>query len=198
MPDRGILTEKDNKMLIPENVQIDGKTGALDKPTGHYVKRLSELSGLFQDTDGLEQKVETEDDPIVYEVIEYRKDGSDLFFGTTTMHPGDVGGEFFMTRGHFHERRDMGEVYYTQSGQGVLLLESRDGRVELVEMRPGGCAFIPPDWAHRSINTGDDKLVFVWVCNPLAGHDYGEIKQRGMRKLVMRDGAGYRLADKAQ
>ncbi|WP_261327422.1 glucose-6-phosphate isomerase family protein [Rhizobium leguminosarum] len=79
----------------------------------------------------------------------------------------------------------MGEVYYTGRGQGILLLESRDGRSEVVEMTPGVCAFIPPDWAHRSINTGTEKLIFVWVCNPDAGHDYGEICSRGMRKIAV-------------
>ena len=93
-------------------------------------------------------------DLTVYEVIDYRKEESDLAFGTTIMSPGKVGDEFFLTRGHFHVRRECGEAYYTQSGTGVLLLESRDGEMRTVEMKPGVCAFIPPDWAHRSINTG--------------------------------------------
>ena len=85
---------------------------------------------------------------------------------------------------HFHARRDMGEIYYTQSGTGLLLLESREGVSRTVEMKPGVCAFIPPDWAHRSINVGDEPLVFVWACNPEAGHDYAEILKRGMRKRI--------------
>ena len=172
-------------MLLPEAVLIDGQTGNVSPETGRYTKRLSELRQIFQDRAALETIVSNRDDPIVYEVVEYKKEGSDLFFGTTTMEPGTVGEEFFMTRGHFHKRRDMGEIYYTQSGHGVLLLESRDGRSEVVRMVPGVCAFIPPDWAHRSINTGDEKLVFVWVCNVEAGHDYGDILERGMRKIVV-------------
>ncbi len=177
-------------MLLPEGVHIDAMTGGVTPMTGRYVKRLSELAGIFQDKQALAENVSANNDPAVYEVIEYRKDGSDVFFGTTTMYPGDIGGEFFMTRGHFHQRRDMGEVYYTQSGEGILLLESRDGRSETVAMLPGVCAFIPPDWAHRSINVGSGKLVFVWVCNPQAGHDYGDILKKGMRKLVMKGSGG--------
>ena len=176
-------------MLIPEGVLIDGGTGAVTPETGRYRKLLSEVGGLYQDQDAYEAAIQ-DGDRLVYEVIEYRKDGSDIFFGTTIMQPGSVGAEYNMTRGHFHERRDMGEVYYTQSGRGVLLLESRDGRSEIVEMKPNVCAFIPPDWAHRSINVGPDNLVFVWVCNPLAGHDYAEILTNGMRKLVVEDPAG--------
>ena len=66
---------------------------------------------------------------------------SDIFFGTTIMEPGNIAGEYYMTRGHFHARRDMGEVYYSQSGQGILLLDSRDGPTDLrVGMQPGGRA----------------------------------------------------------
>lgn len=182
-------------MLLPEGVLINGITGGVTPETGRYTKRLSELAGIFQNKQALLEQVRLNDDPLIYEVSEYRKDGADLFFGTTTMYPGDVAGEFFMTRGHFHARRDLGEVYYTQSGRGVLLLESRDGRSEVVEMRPGVCAFIPPDWAHRSINVGPDMLVFVWVCSPLAGHDYGEILRRGMRKLILKEGMQVRIVD---
>ncbi len=176
-------------MLFPEGVRIDGVTGSVQPATAHYAKRLSELKGLFQDAAAADRAVAAGDDPVVYEVIDYRKAESDLCFGTTIMSPGRVGAEYYMTRGHFHERRDRGEAYYTQSGEGVLLLESRAGEARVVEMRPGVCAFIPPDWAHRSINTGKEKLVFVWFCATDAGHDYGEIRERGMRKLVVeRDG----------
>ena len=182
-------------MLLPEGVLIDSRTGAVSAATEHYVKRLSDLAGIFHDGQALAADVKSKGDPIVYEVMECRKPGLDLFFGTTTMYPGTVAGQYFMTRGHFHERRDMGEVYYTQSGEGLLLLESRDGRTETVEMRPGVCAVIPPDWAHRSINVGMDKLVFVWICNPLAGHDYANILKKGMRKLVMKGEDGPLLID---
>lgn len=176
-----------DNMLLPEGVIIDGATGDLTPETGRYKKRLSELKGLFQDARAFAAAVE-EKDSLVYEVSEYRKEGSDIYFGTTTMYPGKVGNEYYFTRGHFHERRDMGEVYYAQSGAGILLLESRDGRAKAVDMRPGVCAFIPPDWAHRTVNVGDDAFVFVWVCNPHAGHDYADIQRNGMRLLVVEQG----------
>ncbi|MET3898131.1 glucose-6-phosphate isomerase [Devosia sp. UYZn731] len=171
-------------MLEPEGVFISNATGELSSSTGRYTKRLSELRAIYSDKLALQRTVEDQGDPVAYEVVEYRKEGSDIFFGTTIMHPGTVAGEFYMTRGHFHERRDMGEIYYTQSGHGLLLLESRDGHTREVEMNPGVCAFIPPDWAHRSVNIGTEKLVFVWCCNQAAGHDYGDILRRGMRNRV--------------
>jgi Thermophilic glucose-6-phosphate isomerase and related metalloenzymes len=172
-------------MVFPEGVSIDSSTGHVSPETGRYTKRLSELRGIFHDRTALEEAVAVRGDPIVYEVVEYKKEGSDIFFGTTTVEPGVVGNEYYMTRGHFHARRDMAEVYYTQHGSGVLLLKSRAGETAVVEMKRGVCAFIPPDWAHRSINTGKDKLVFVWVGNVAAGHDYGDILEKGMSKRVL-------------
>lgn len=172
-------------MLYPEGVAIDGRTGEVSPSTSRYTKRLSDLRGFFRNHEALEAVIAEQGDPVAYEVVDYRKEESDLAFGTTIMQPGKVGDEFFLTRGHFHIRRECGEAYYTQSGSGLLLLESRAGEKRTVEMKPGVCAFIPPDWAHRSVNTGSDKLVFAWFCATDAGHDYGEIAERGMRQLVV-------------
>ena len=172
---------EEDKNMFPIGVAIDPKTGAVSPQTGRYTKRSGELKGLYQDDAALDAL----GNQLAYEVIEFRPESGDVCFGTTIMEPGKVGEEYFMTRGHFHVRRDMGEVYYTQSGHGVLLLESRDGETRLVDMNPGVCAFIPPDWGHRSINTGSEKLVFVWVCNPAAGHEYSQFGAKGMRSLLV-------------
>ena len=171
--------------MLPEGVTIDPLTGHISPSTGKYTKRLSEFRGIYSDEKALDALLKEQGDLVTYEVVEYRADGSDLFFGTTTMMPGRVGDEYFMTRGHYHARQDRGEIYYTQSGEGILLLHSRDGQTREVDMKPGVCAFIPPDWAHRSVNTGKSRLVFVWCCSQDAGHDYAEIASKGMRKLVV-------------
>ncbi len=179
--------------MLPAGVMIDPTTGAVTPATGRYSKHLNDIRGIYQDQKALDAILAAQGNIVAYEVVEYIQPGSDVSFGTTTMYPGRVGEEFFMTRGHFHKRRDRGEVYYTQSGEGLLLLESREGDTQTVDMKPGSCAFIPPDWAHRSVNTGPVPLVFVWVCNPDAGHDYGEILARGMRKLVVSRGTSVAL-----
>ena len=181
--------------MFPQGVDINPVTGEISPCTGTYEKRLSELRGFYQDDAALDALISTRGDLVTYVVREYRAQGSDLFFGTTTMSAGLVGSEYFMTRGHYHARRDMGEIYYTQSGEGMLLLHSREGEARSVVMKPGVCALIPPDWAHRSINTGDTPLVFTWCCNQLAGHDYGEIAAKGMRQLVVQSKAGAQVID---
>ena len=179
--------------MLPIGVMIDQATGALAPATSHYKKRLGEFRGIYRDRAAYDAKLAAEGDIVTYEVMEFKADGSDIFFGTTTMYPGRVGEEYYMTRGHFHARRDRAEVYYTQSGEGVLLLESRGGETRTVDMKPGVAAYIPPDWAHRTINTGEKPLVFVWMTNIDAGHDYATILERGMRTLVVDKGGAMAL-----
>jgi glucose-6-phosphate isomerase, archaeal len=181
--------------VIPQGVDINPVTGEISPCTGTYQKRLSEFRGFYQDAAALDALIAAKGDLVTYVEREYREAGSDLFFGTTTMSPGLVGAEYFMTRGNYHARRDMGEIYYTQSGEGMLLLHSRDGEARSIAMKPGVCAFIPPDWAHRSINTGDTPLVFTWCCNQQAGQDYAEIASKGMRQLVVRSKGSARVVD---
>ena len=70
-------------MLLPEGGLINGSTGHVSPETGRYRKRLSELRGIFRDRAALEEAIRASGDPIIYEVVEYKKEGSDIFFGTT-------------------------------------------------------------------------------------------------------------------
>lgn len=171
--------------VFPTSVMIDPASGGVSPCTGRYQKRLSDLEGIFQDQDAWSDAIRELADPVIYEVIEVKQEGNDLFFGTTIVAPGQVGREFYMTRGHFHARRDRGEVYSTLAGQGILLLETRDGQTSVIDMHEGSVAAIPPEWAHRTINTGNCPLIFSWVCSVDAGHDYASIRERGMRKLIV-------------
>lgn len=173
---------------LPSSVMIDAASGGVSPHTGRYQKRLSDLDGIFHDQAAWSDAIRKSADAVVYEVVESRQDGCDMFFGTTIVAPGKVGSEFYMTRGHFHARRDRGEVYSTLKGQGILLLETRDGQTEVLKMCEGAVACIPPDLAHRTINTGDCPLIFSWVCSVDAGHDYAPIRECGMRKLVVERG----------
>jgi glucose-6-phosphate isomerase len=79
-------------VLLPESIAMDARTGAVSPSTGQYTKRLSELRGIFSDGTAFERQV-SGGVPVVYEVAEYRKEGSNLFFGATIMAPGKVGDE---------------------------------------------------------------------------------------------------------
>lgn len=167
-------------MIEPRAIEVDPLSGRMSVETGRYCKNLASLRHLYADQAACNDLIATRGEVPVYEVVEYREDGSDLIFGTTTIAPGQVGGEYFMTRGHFHLRADLGEIYSSTAGEGLLLLRSRDFQTRTLKMVPGSCAFIPPGWAHRSVNVGKVPLVFFWCCDPATGTDYGDIAEHGM------------------
>ncbi len=102
-----------------------------------------------------------------------------LFLGTSTIMPGKVGDEYFMTKGHFHAKSDRAEFYWGVLGKGVLILMDRNRNTWGEEVYPGSLHYIGSDIAHRLANTGDENLV-VGACWPSdAGHDYEEIAENG-------------------
>lgn len=153
-------------------------------------RRVSNMASQFAD-EVAAQKLVAGGDPLLYEFYELdlpAEDGA-LQFGTTTLYPGKVGDEYFMTKGHFHTILDTSEVYYGLSGHGLMMMETPEGEVECLEVNPGDALYVPGRWAHRSINTGDEPLVMFFVYRSDAGHDYGTIESKGYRKLVV-DQAG--------
>ena len=67
-----------------------------------------------------------------------------------------------------------------------MVMETLDGEWAIEELRPGRVLYVPPYWAHRSVNTSqDDDLITFYVYPGNAGHDYGTIERQGFRKLVV-------------
>jgi len=160
--------------ISEDAVRIDWSSGTLESPSKQRsVKRLGDLVGLF-----LDQQARLSMDPRtpVYSV-EWQQpvmEGTPagLFWGSTRIEPGKVGSEYFMTRGHFHARRDRAEYYCVVQGQGMLLLMNEERRTRIEIMSPGSLHYIPGHTAHRAVNTGAKALLF-WACWPSdAGHDY--------------------------
>jgi glucose-6-phosphate isomerase len=98
-----------------------------------------------------------------------------------------------MTKGHAHTAHE-GEVYVGLSGWGLLLLYSGE-EARWVEISPGRVGYIPPGWAHRTVNVGEEPFRFLAVYPGGAGHDYGFVEERGMGVRVFRSGEGYEVVD---
>jgi glucose-6-phosphate isomerase len=176
---------------LPCAVSVPADTGIITQATAHYQKRLSDLRGFFFDAADLERRIREENDPLCYENYAFNQSQAegDIFFGTTIIYSGKVGSEYHLTRGHYHSKRDHAETYQALSGSGLVLFEQEDGTTRSAELTPGKVTYIPPYWAHRSINTGAVPLVFLWTCSVEAGHDYSALGSRGMRQMVVeRDG----------
>jgi glucose-6-phosphate isomerase len=177
--------------LDPFALMLDFRSGALEPYTSRIERHLSDMSGAYADPDSLKHLVE-EGDPLVYEVLQYDvpQQVGHLICCTTVLHPGTVGDEYFMTKGHYHSVRDTGEVYLGLSGRGYLLLMTEEGGHSASPMGPGTVAYVPPYWAHRTVNTGEEPFVFFAVYPGQAGHDYGTIEQSGFVQRVLRTAEG--------
>lgn len=183
----------------PVTSVVDPKTGSMSGNTGRYEKRLADLEGLYEDAAAHAELTARLADPVVYAVEDFRPGdhAGDLIYGVTRMSPGLVGDEFFLTRGHIHAKADRPEIYYGQSGRGLMQLESPDGETRIVEIGPQTICYVPPYWIHRSVNVGADDLVMVFAYPSDSGQDYGIIEQsNGMRHRVKTDGkGGWRLTE---
>lgn len=176
--------------MEPFALALELATGRLEPHTSHIVRRISDMTGMYADAEA-ERRLAAGDDPVVYEVLQYDvpSDNGQLVCCTTVIHPGVVGEEYFMTKGHFHEKRDTGEVYLGLAGRGYLLMFVDDRAAE-IDMAPGTLAYVPPYWAHRTLNVGDEPFSFFAVYPADAGHDYRTIEETGFPRRVVRASSG--------
>ena len=179
-----------SRLLEPFALALDLATGGLAPHTTQIVRRPSDMRGMYADREA-EERLAAGEDPVVYEVLQYDvpDDNGQLVCCTTVIQPGLVGDEYFMTKGHFHEKRETGEIYLGLRGRGYLLMFV-DGRTAELEMGPGTLAYVPPYWAHRTLNTGDDPFSFLAVYPADAGHDYATIEKTGFPRRVVRSSSG--------
>ena len=182
------------KYLEPLSRQVRLSDGAIPEADTVQERRLSDLAGLFADEAAESELIAS--NPLVYRVYDAAalpKEDGQLLFSTTVIQSGRVGDEFFMTKGHYHARADRAELYYGLSGQGMLLLQTPEGRFEALEMVPGTAAYVPPYWGHRTMNTGEEPFVFLAAYPADAGYDYGTIARDGFAALVLAGADGPRV-----
>jgi len=152
----------------------------------HTIRKLSSMKGQYLDTQAYTQMLTTED-KILYEVFEIRRPeiSGELLHGISIIHPGKVGNEYFMTKGHFHAVIDTAEIYYCLKGEGKMVMETPEGDWAVEDFCPSRILYVPPRWAHRSVNIGSEDLIFLYVYPGYSGHNYGTIEQNGFRKLIL-------------
>ncbi len=183
------------KFVEPSSYQVDVDRGELVGSSGRYEKRLKDLSGLYADDAAFASSLLTDADTVVYKVTDQRPVATtgDLIFGVTCMQPGRIADEFYMTRGHIHARSNRPETYYGESGHGVMLLESPESDVRVMEIHPKTLCYVPPMWIHRSINTGSEPLVMSFCYPNDAGQDYEIIERSGgMKSRIVSNGSAWK------
>ncbi len=153
----------------------------------HIERKLSNMAGQYLDQDAYKKKL-TEEDSLLYEVYELKRPEitGEILHGISIVHPGKVGKEYFMTKGHYHTVLDTAEIYYTLNGNGIMVMETPEGDWAVKKLVPGGVLYVPPRWAHRSVNVGtEEDLVMFFAYPGNAGHNYATIETQGFRKLIL-------------
>ena len=172
--------------MEPFTTLLDLASGRLDPELEVTERRLSDMAGMY--LEGADQ----DGDPLIYRVfgIPVPATTGNVLSSTTVIEPGTIGREYFMTKGHFHEVRDRAEIYVGLAGEGRLVMATEDGQHAVEPMRRGTVNYVPGGWAHRSVNVGDEPLVFVAAYVGDAGHDYATIEARGFPILLVKGERG--------
>ena len=186
-------TEKD----VPFTFGVNVSNATLDRYDNHITRTLSSMKGQYLDTESYKAMLDT-DDQVLYEVYETKRPETtgELLNGLSIVHPGKVGNEYFMTKGHFHTVLETAEVYHCLKGEGYMVMETPEGDWAVEELHPDRVLYVPPRWAHRSVNTGTtEDLVTFFVYPGHSGHDYGTIETQGFRKLVVEENGQPKIID---
>lgn len=169
--------------------QFDPDTGMI---TGGKItsRRLSEIRGSFAQP-AMVERLLAQGDPVVYTVAsrEPATGEGQLHFGVGRIMPGKVGDEYFLTKGHLHSWRQAAEVYIGVRGRGKMLLQDEEsGRSTVLDLLPHATVYVPGATAHRTINVGQEPLVYLGIYPADAGHDYGSIGQTNFSSVVIEQG----------
>jgi len=169
-------------LMEPFAVAIDPTTGEMPEATNCIERRTSDMAGYYADESALRKLVDDGGDPLHYQVFEVPvpEQAGQLMYCISKLQPGRVGDECFMTKGHYHTVESTAEIYFCLRGEGYMVMKSRDGQPRHVRMERGRMVYVPPHWAHRSVNTSiHEPLISFCVYPAEAGHNYGDIQTQG-------------------
>lgn len=175
-----------SELIEPYTIKIGGKTGIAPYQV-RAERRLSDLKEHFLDRDLVDDMLSRGDDPVLYEVYEIPQrpiDGS-LNVGCTIMRFGKIDNEYYFTKGHYHTKETASELYIGLEGEGIILMQNREGETRYLSLKPNNAVYIPPSYAHRTVNVGPSQLVFLAIYPSDAGHDYESILETGFSKVVV-------------
>lgn len=172
--------------MEPFGVEFDLEKGIMLDSTSTTVRKASDMIGHYEDDEALQRLIDEQGDPLHYEVFEkpVRDEAGHIMYCISKLQPGFVGNEFFMTKGHYHTILDTAELYLSLAGEGYMLMKTREGEFRAERMVRGRMVYVPPYWAHRSVNTGTGPLISFCAYRGDAGHNYGDILDEGFVKRV--------------
>ena len=182
-----VNTERKSYM-DPFGLSIELESGTMKDPLRTLVRKASDMKGYYRDKKALKELIDRLGDPVHYEVSEVPvpEEYGHLMYCISTLQPGLIGEEYFMTKGHYHSIAGTAEIYLCLKGRGYMLMKTENGIWKAEEMARGRMVYVPPFWAHRSVNTGEEALVSFCVYPGDAGHNYGDIEKEGFPVRICR------------
>ena len=174
------------ELMMPWGVDIDLVEGTMKAPDRVLARRASAMKGYYRDPAALDALIR-DGDPVHYEVFEkvIPETYGHLLLCISKLYPGKVGDEYFFTKGHYHTVSGTAETYLCLRGQGFMLMKTASGLCEAAPMYRNRMVYVPPHWAHRSVNTGSEPLISFCVYPADAGHNYGDIESEGFPKRIV-------------
>jgi len=169
----------------PFNSYIELEKMKLDPEGNSVIRKLSDMVDVFQDKEAVKEALK--ENPLIYKFynVQIPEEKGHLQHCISIIFPGKIGNEYYMTKGHFHKIKDTAEIYLTLKGRGKLVMQTPDQKSKVLEMKEGSISYIPPYWAHRTVNSGDKPLIFFGVYRGDAGHNFGIIEKKGFCKLIV-------------
>ncbi len=186
------------ELFMPFGLKLDLSRGVMEDPDEVVVRKASSMRGMYVDETALAQLIDS-GDPVHYEVFEKNipEEPGHLRICISKLYPGLIANEYFMTKGHYHVVEGTAEIYLCLAGSGFMLMKTSEGRHVAEPMAPGRMVYVPPFWAHRSINTGNVPLISFCVYPGEAGHNYGDIEKEGFPAVVVKGPTGPEVMEKA-
>ena len=165
-------------LIDPFGVQFDLAEGIMHDPQDQIVRHASDMRGYYADEAALEQLIATAGRPAALRNV--RIAGAGRVRSGQVLHQQAVsrrrGRRVLHDQGTLPHgtgnRRDLP----VPEGPGLMMMKLSDGTCRWEQFVPGRLVYVPPYWAHRSINTGDEPLISLCIYPGDAGHNYGDIQ----------------------
>ena len=171
----------------PFNSYIDLGEMKLSPEGELIIRKLSDMVDVFQDKEAAKEALK--ENPLIYKFynVQIPEENGHLQHCISIISPGRIGNEYYMTKGHFHKIKDTAEIYLTLKGRGKLVMQTPEQKSRILDMEEGSVSYIPPCWAHKTVNIGNEPLIFFGVYRGDAGHNYGTIEKKGMAVIIVEE-----------
>ena len=142
-------------------------------------RRFKDVAKWYSDKKAVEKELKKNKNNVIYKT--FTEEDSPMDLTLTVIHPGVVGKEYYMTKGHIHGANNP-EFYILLEGNGKLLIQSRS-EVKVITLKKGKITLIPKGYAHRLVNVGRKKLKVLTIYSENSRPNYNvKFKKRFFRK----------------